>query len=184
MAIRAIREMIAVAALSAAASAATVAPIRDRVVVSREQIADAMQAAGFETTTDQLQLLSTVTLNAGASLRVAKVTTQSAGTALAQLNCPARQCLPFYVLVHDAQVASSPMQVARSLAGNSLQARPLLKRGKPVTLVMENANLRIVLPAISLQSGARGQTIKVSSPDHKRNYKAEVVSETLVRSQF
>ena len=184
MAFRAIRQMIAVAVLSMLASAATVTPGSGRVAVSPEQIADAMQSAGFATTVDQLQMLTNATSVAGAKLRVAKVTPQSPDTALAQLICPARQCLPFYVLVHDARVASSPKPLASPSPVDLATKHPLIARGKPVTLLIENANLRIVLPAISLESGAHGQVIKVSSPDHKRKYKAEVVSATLVRSQF
>ena len=185
MAIHAIRQILLLAMLNALACGATVASVAsERIAVSRTQIADAMQAAGFETTADQLQMLSNVTSIAGARLRVAKVTTQSPDTALAKLNCPARECLPFYVLVHDAQVAAAPAIVTPAAKIEKTGTQPLIKRGKPVTLLIESPNLRIVLPAISLQSGEPGQTIKVSSPDHKRNYRAEVVSEKLVRSQF
>ncbi|HTR27105.1 MAG TPA: flagella basal body P-ring formation protein FlgA [Terriglobales bacterium] len=183
MVARVIRQMVAVAALSAFAGGAPVAQ-SDRVTVSREQVAHAMQAAGFETTADQLEFLSNVTSTAGARLRVAKVTTQSADTALARLNCPARECLPFYVLVHDSQVAATPSRSAHASDGEKAKEQPLVKRGKSVTLLIENTDLRIVLPAISLEAGTRGQVIKVTSPDHKRNYRAEVLSEKLVRSKF
>ena len=180
---RAIRQIVVLAALTALASGA---PVRqsDRVAVSREQVADAMQAAGFEITADHLQLLTDVTSIPGASLRVAKVTTQSPGTALAQLNCTARGCLPFYVLVHDAQIAAASSVTVRVSNREKAQSHPLIKRGKRVTLLIEDSDLRIVLPAISLEPGAQGQVIKVSSPDRKRNYKAEVMSATLVRSKF
>jgi len=180
---RSIRQIVVLAVLAALACGAPVTQSH-RVAVSREQVAHAMQAAGFETTADHLQLLANVTSIPGASLRVAKVSTQSPGTALAQLNCPARECLPFYVLVQDAQIAAAPSMTVRVSNREKAQAHPLIKRGKPVTLLIENSDLRIVLPVISLEPGAQGQVIKVSSPDRKRNYKAEVMSATLVRSKF
>ena len=180
---RGIMQGISLVALCTAACAATIAPATgERVAVSREQIAGAMQAAGFETTVAQLQLLSNVTALAGAAIRVAKVKTESAGTALAELHCKKKQCLPFYVLVHDGNFAKDVAIIADRASTGTPTAHPLIERGKPVTLLIENADLRIVLPAVSLEGGMQGQIIKVASPDRKRIYRAEVVSGTTVRS--
>lgn len=180
---RGIRQGISLVALCTVACFAASPGSGQRAAVSREQIANALQSAGFDTTATQLQLLSTVTSMAGARLRVAKVKTESAGTALAELNCEERRCLPFYVLVHDTDFTKDEAIAAlRVTRGCPAKEHPLLPRGKPVTLLIENANLRIVLPAISLEGGMQGQIIKVTSPDRKRVYRAEVVNNTTVRS--
>lgn len=181
---RGIRHVISLVALCTAACAATVATADSgRVAVSREQIADAMQSAGLTAAPAQLQLLSNVTSLPGAKLRVAKVTKQSSETALAELSCAARRCLPFYVLVHDTQLEHNHAAFPRSSTnGTSAAVRPLIVRGTPVTLLMEGANSRIILPVVSLEGGRQGEIIKVASPDRKRTYRAEIVSNTTVRS--
>jgi hypothetical protein len=51
-------------------------------------------------------------------------------------------------------------------------------------LLIEGANSRIVLPVVSLEGGLKGEVIKVASPDRKRIYRAEIMSNTTVRSSF
>jgi hypothetical protein len=181
---RGIRQVMLLAAICTALLAATVsAEASERVTVSREQIVDAMQLAGFNTTATQLQLLSNVTSLPGATLRLAKFTKQSSETALAELDCKARQCLPFYVLVHDIQLTHGhAIFSGRNPNGPVSVTHPLISRGKPLTLLIQGANSRIVLPVVSLEGGGQGDVIKVSSPDRKRIYQAEIVSNTTVRS--
>ena len=181
---RGIRQLISLVALSTVACAATLdAPSGGRISVSLDQIASVMQSAGLTATVAQLQLLSNVTVPPGATLRMAKVTKQSPETALAEFSCSARGCLPFYVLVHDKQLAGSRALSSRETAVSaSEKVHPLIERGKSVTLLMEGANSRIVLPVVSLEGGKQGEIIKVTSPDHKRTYRAEIVNNTTVRS--
>jgi flagella basal body P-ring formation protein FlgA len=54
--------------------------------------------------------------------------------------------------------------------------------GDPATLVFDNSRLRISLPVICLQSGSRGQTIRVESRDHKRFFKAKIVESGLLKA--
>jgi len=168
---------------SIACAAATPQAFTERIPVSREQVAEAMQSAGFATTAEQLQLLSNVTLAAGTSLHIAKVTRESPSTVLAEVSCHAKQCLPFYVIVHGA---TSPDGLATFVppksTGISAVIHPLVERGKPVRLVLESDHCRIVVPAVSLESGMPGQIISVISHDRKRVFRAEIVSGTLVRS--
>ena len=179
---RGLRHGIWLALLCAGAFAAPVMPSgSERVAVSREQIAGAMQSAGIDATADQLQLLSNVTSLAGARLRVARVKRQAGDTALAELNCQERQCLPFYVLVHDAHIADGGA-IAAPPSSKPAETHPLIRRGSAMTLLIENADFRIVLPVVSLESGAQGQVITVTSPDRKRTYRAEIVNGTTVRS--
>jgi hypothetical protein len=127
-------------------------------------------------------VLSRVTTSSGAALRVAKMK-ESSGGILAELVCAKpRQCLPFYAMVHlDAPATVTKLPAIRSTPGTPKEL-PLLARGQAVTLVIQHADFRIVLPAICLEVGVHGQTIKVASPDRKRIYSAEVVSDKIVRS--
>jgi hypothetical protein len=179
-----VKQIISLVALCTLSWAATIASGSGQLVpVSREQVAGAIQAAGFDASAIQLQLLSNVTSPAGTTLHVAKISRESAGTALAELHCPARQCLPFYVLVHDTRIAEGAAVPFRQQGvSRSAPARPLLERGRTITLMIERSDFRIVLPVISLESGMQGQIIRVTSPDHKRVYRAEIVNKTTVRS--
>lgn len=159
-----------------------------RTAVSREQVADAMQSAGIEARADQVQVLAHVTASPGATLRVARKVRKSSNSVLAELVCgQPRECLPFYALIHyntdptpvTKLTESSPSPVS---ARSEVKRHPLVGRGQPVTLIIENADFRIVLSAICLEAGLHGQTIRVASPDRKRFYTAEVVSNKIVRS--
>ena len=179
-----IRRFFPVLALSAAACAATVAPVTSpRVSVSLDQIATALVSEGLEVNSTQLQLLSNVTSIAGATVHLTKLNQESAGTILAEFGCRRRQCLPFYVLMHDVHTNNKIRKsIDQTAAGKSPVTNPLIRRGKPVTLMLEGSNCRITVPAISLEHGMQGQVIRVASLDHKRTFHAEVINETTVRS--
>ncbi len=82
-------------------------------------------------------------------------------------------------------MAHSGRTINSNHAISSLRAaRPLITRGQALTLLIDGANSRIVLPVISLESGGPGEAIKVASPDRKRIYPAEIVNSTTVRSKF
>jgi len=59
---------------------------------------------------------------------------------------------------------------------------PLMRSGDHVSMVFADKALRISIPVICLQSGGRGQTIRVSSEDHKRFFKAEVIGPRMLRA--
>ncbi|MGB9195766.1 MAG: flagella basal body P-ring formation protein FlgA [Terriglobales bacterium] len=181
--IRVIRQLIVLLALCAVVCAATAAPVdHGRVAVSRDQLASTLRSGGYDVNPAQLQLLSNVSSRAGVTPHLTKVVEESRGNALAEFNCPPRECLPFYVLLHDVHMAARvPPALDRGTAATA-ETRPLIARGKPVILLLEGSDCRITVPAISLERGTRGQVIKVTSLDHKRIFQAEVVSGTTVRS--
>jgi hypothetical protein len=155
-----------------------------RVPISRELVAEAVRSAGTEIAPEQVQLLSNVTVRAGATLRVAKVVAAPSGKLLAKVACKdPRECLPFYVLIDASKDglrgANNPQ--LKNLLGKPKE-RPLVARGQPVTLIIDRTDSRITLSVICLEGGMPGQTIRVASPDRRRIYTAEVVNGTLVRS--
>ncbi|MFZ0481269.1 MAG: flagella basal body P-ring formation protein FlgA [Terriglobales bacterium] len=155
----------------------------ERVPISQEVVADAVRVAGTDVTPDQVHLLSNVTARAGATLRVAKVSAAPDGKLLAELKCKSRDCLPFYVLLNgtnDGQREASKGRPNAALA--KLKEHPLVARGQPVTLIIENADSRIKMSVICLEGGMPGQTIRVASLDRRRIYTAEVVNSAVVRS--
>lgn len=188
MFIGSVRQITWVAVLCASAITCASAQTNPaRTLVSPEQAAAAMRAAGFDTSADKLQMLSAVTTNPDATLRVVKVVTASSGKVLAELACnESSGCLPFYVLAAESTPAAVAMP--REIHNNptvkvsATRTQPLVVRGQPVTLIIESTDLRITLPAICLEGGLPGQTIRVASPDRKRIYHAEIVNKATVRS--
>ena len=68
-------------------------------------------------------------------------------------------------------------------AFGSAPVQPILMRdGDHATLVFENAAIRISLPVICLQSGSRGQKVRVVSADHKRYFTGEILESGLLRA--
>jgi hypothetical protein len=99
------------------------------------------------------------------------------------------KCLPFYAIValpagtdlrgNTAHAVQSEAFIARKTASETV-----IKAGTPATLVMDDSVAHLKLSVVALQNGSVGQTIRVSSPDHKQNYTAEVVSANIVKGAF
>ncbi len=152
-----------------------------RVPVSNKQVVQALRSAGVETSPSQVRLLANVTSTEGATLRVKNMKESSRGI-LAELVCRnPGQCIPFYALI-DSDDAASFVKSAALRPAAAPKTPPLIARGQLITLLIQDSDFRIVLPAVCLENGVSGQIIRVTSPDRKRIYTAQVVSDKLVRS--
>jgi len=168
---------------------ATVQASGARFSISANRIAEALVAAGVPVTTEHVKLLSPVSArDRDPSLRVIKVTKWTDSTLKAELRCRDQQaCLPFYVLLTGNEKAATHADTGTGLQQNVnnfvTAGRPaLLRDGDPATLVFENSALRITLPVICLQSGNRGETIRVESKDHKRFFHAQIIAPGLLKA--
>jgi hypothetical protein len=96
-------------------------------------------------------------------------------------------CLPFYAIVSwkgTARELSAKKFMPSNLEVLEPKSKVTMAAGTPATLVMGDENMHIQLKVVSLESGARGELIRVASPDHKTIYVAEIVSANLVRGKF
>jgi flagella basal body P-ring formation protein FlgA len=59
-----------------------------------------------------------------------------------------------------------------------------VRAGSPATLLLEGAHVHISLSVVCLESGAVGQTIRASSPDHRQVYKAQVVRDGVLEGRL
>lgn len=174
--------------------AASVAQQRDsRFLISANRVAEALVGAGVQVSPGQVRFLSPVSSNdRDPSLRVINVNRWAGDSYKAELRCRDHAaCLPFYVLLTGSEKTDTRGQVVNSesaIRGRSVGLSPaetaLVRDGDNATLVFENSSLRISLPVICLQSGNRGQTIRVESRDHKRFFKAEIVEAGLLRASL
>ena len=176
----------------ARADLAPVETAEARIAVARQRVADALASSGLKVSADQVEFLSAVSAAGRSSaLRMVSVTNRGADTLRVKLRCrDNRQCLPFYVLVHNPpQTGASGNAPSRSASSDAAlpgdtPLQPLIRDGDPATLVLEYADYRISMPVLCLQGGARGQRIRVMSKDHKRFYEAEIVGAGIVRGRL
>ena len=153
-----------------------------RLVITIDQVAEALRASGVRATTQEIEPLCTVTAaRLNPRLQVVNVEPLDGNSVKARLQCErASICLPFYVVLrwqtHDGLRDSMASWQARTVTGKRrLQPKEMLVRsGKAATLVFEGQNMRMTLPVTCLQNGARGQRVRVISQDRKKIYLARV----------
>jgi len=159
-----------------------------RLVITVEQIAEALRASGVRATTQEIEPLCTVTAaQVNPRLKVVKVEPFDGNSVKVRLQCERTSiCLPFYVVLrwqtHDGLRDS--MSSWQQAAGQR-RVKPeeiLVRSGNSATLVFESPNMRMTLPVTCLQNGARGQRVRVISKDRKKIYMARVTGPGLVSS--
>ncbi len=92
------------------------------------------------------------------------------------------ECLPFYVLVHGLKLEGQDGKANKAITEVTKQR--VVRRGQQVKLVLENRSMRLMMPAICLEDGARGQRIRTSSIDRKQVHEAEVIAPGVVRGEL
>lgn len=163
-----------------------------RFAISPQRVVEALTSAGVPATSAQVRFLSPVSSTLeNSDLDVVNVSTWTGNRTKVELRChDHRACLPFYVLLShagtaEARGAASTSSSASPRSGGpvSIPAAPaVISNGDSATLVFENAAIRITMPVICLESGSRGQKIRVVSTDRKRFFKAEVVQAGLLKA--
>jgi hypothetical protein len=168
--------------LAKVANAATIAT--ERFAITPEHVSRVLNSAGIAAKTEEVQFLSAVS-SAGQNpqLSVVNVSSWRNGSLKALLRCPnIRECLPFYVVLRDKRAPVQTSSFFNVLHENiapqkNLKSaeKPLVVGGQRATLFIQNQNLQITLPVICLESGRKGEIIRLSSPDKKQRYQGEVV---------
>jgi hypothetical protein len=176
-----------------AAVAATAAPAPGHSVITPAQIAAAINAAGMQIGVDQVMLLSDVVASTTfPKLKVESIEPWGDGRMRVRVDCAAsEQCLPFYVAIRVGQAAPSRQAMAAlasssSVAtGTGIDAKSFVVRaGAPATLLLDGAHVHIRIAVVCLENGAPGQTIRVSSKDHRQTYSAKVIDEAVLRASL
>jgi len=152
-----------------------------------QRVVDALTSAGISVQPDQIEMLSgAIRLGPGASFRVVSAANVTAGTARVKLRCENNHgCLPFYVLVHRVSIVK-----ARAVESDAITAAlpgptpNIVRGGDHAILILETPDSRMSFPVICLQSGSRGQRVRVTSPDHARFFEAQVVAAGLLKGDL
>jgi hypothetical protein len=180
---------LSVALLFAGAEVSVQADDNPRTPISREWIRGALLASGVQIEPGQLEPLSSVTAAVpNPRLRVVSVEMLDGEADKIRLECEGSDtCLPFYVLVHWGQPGDEKPGIPGRQVGTRSHSGPvpedvLVRSGKAAVLVFEGEHVHMTLPVMCLQSGGRGQRVRVISKERKKVYLARVTGPGVVTS--
>lgn len=173
----------AMPAVAATATSATVYPLENA------QVALALSAVGINVDPGAVNLVAQVVAREpNAKLDVLDIrrtgmVRQNSDQTWVKLGChDAGTCVPFYAVVKwSGPVSSIPARVLNSASHSSPLSPLAIHVGQRITLDIERDRSRIEIAVVSMENGAVGQTIRVSTPDRKLIYHAEVVNSALVK---
>jgi hypothetical protein len=155
--------------------------------IATEQIAAALSSAGINTTPEQVVLLTNVVATTTApELKVESAELWSDHRMKVRLSCVKQEeCLPFFVAVRGNQPqAALPALASSTVTPQTKPNSPAMRAGAHATLLLEGSHVHIKLPVLCLENGAIGQTIRVSSLDHRLTYVAQVDANLTLRGKL
>jgi hypothetical protein len=95
-------------------------------------------------------------------------------------------CLPFYAIVSwpvgkRGQELQPP---AHAEPATYSQNNVMMRIGTYAKLLLDDGSMHIQIAVICLENGAAGKRIRVTTPDHRQAYVAQVISADLLRGSF
>jgi hypothetical protein len=184
------KQLLNSALILSGAVASSAAPAPGHAAITPAQIAAAVSATGMQISAGQVALLSdVVATTASPRLKVESIEPWGDRRMRVRLDCAdSEQCLPFYVAVSFNQDGASPLASDRSSTGAaSGRIDPksfVVRAGAPATLLLDGVHVHIRVAVICLENGAAGQTIRVTSKDHRQTYVAKVIDEAVLRASL
>lgn len=184
-----------------------------RFPVMPEQVRLAMQGRNWPVEGVQVRLAAVITATvAKPSLEIDSVAPGAAHNAMLRLACRVHtECLPFFASVvwpadlpvpslsvrtestsrsafgghvADTGTADSPELQAGSISATNAPAPPAVHAGSPATLLLNGARIHIRLHVVFAQGGHVGDTVRVTTPDRKQVYVAEVLTPELLQGEL
>jgi hypothetical protein len=130
------------------------------------------------------------------SLNIESMTLLTPHNAQLKVSCRERGvCLAFYVSA-TWPAPSATVTLPPGLGHSSGQAGDAklthvvnssdltVRAGSQATLFFEDDRLHILMRVVCLQGGVTGDTVRVTTPDHKQTYTAEILSPTLLKGSL
>lgn len=161
--------------------------------ITREQVATALSRFGTQIAPEQVTMLADVVASTNAPrLTVRSIESWGNGRMTARLECESSdQCLPFFVSLNmnpdsAAQAVAAVAQSASPATGSSASSPKhlIVRSGTPATLLLDSERVHIRISVICLESGALGQTIRVTDRDRKMVFRAQVVDDGLLKGRL
>ena len=80
--------------------------------------------------------------------------------------------------------ATRNLRAGDVISRNAVELPVVVKRGSRITVVAENGGFRVSILAQAMESGAKGDTIRVKNLDSRKIIQAEIVDESTARALF
>ena len=157
-----------------------------RFSVTPEQVLQAMQERDWSVNGVQVRLAAPVTATAAhAELQIESVSPVAGHEALLRMVCRVHtECIPFFASVIWPTNVSVPSLAAKPLGTANALAPSVIRAGSPATLLLEGARIHIRLRVVFAENGHVGDRLRVTTPNHKQTYVAEVLTPQLLRGEF
>jgi hypothetical protein len=161
-----------------------------RYAIGADRIVAAMAGMGMQVSAAQLTMLTgAVATTADPQLRVESIERWPGDRVMVRMECASQeQCLPFFVSVRLGSVGSNQLAQAQSAMNMERIARTApamaVRAGSPATLLLDGDHVHIRVAVVCLESGAIGQTIRASGPDHQQTYAAQVAGSGLLKGRL
>jgi Chaperone for flagella basal body P-ring formation len=162
--------------------------------IGPQQIAAALSSGSMAVSPSQVMLPSAVAARStDPSLDVLSIENMDGARWKVKLRCRENgACLPFYAIVSwpSPEISERAAYQWSGLHPSALSPQPpvegpwLVRAGDAATLVFESTHVRIQLPVICLGNGIAGKSIRVTTTDHKKIYRAEVVAAGMLKGDF
>jgi hypothetical protein len=157
-------------------------------MITAEQIAETLNAAGMKVSAQQVTLLADVVASTSKpALRVSSMERWGDHRVKVRLDCDSNtECLPFLVAVNwsDKDAMPSGPTSAAASAAKAGSGGFVVHPGSPATLLLDGDHVHIQLSVTCLENGAPGQTVRVVSKDQRRTFSAQVFSETVLKGRL
>lgn len=159
-----------------------------RFEIATSDVAAAMVGQGLPAEGLTVKLPASITSSvADPKLQVQSASIVNAHEARLRISCEtASECLPFLVTATwpTLQTVILPERFKHAGASTGSHALSEVRVGAPVTLELVQGPLHIKLQVICLESGAKGDNIRVMTKDHKQSYVAEIVNSTFLKGSL
>jgi hypothetical protein len=191
--------LIVVVCLQARGQQIHEAQARGNFAITVRQVVQTLSEKGIRVTDQQVSLLANVVaIEPNPALEIVTVSPleqrssplQSTNRSIIRLACHLPgTCLPFYAIVSWPQgvtkgVADTPDSYTAASILFGPKAPITMRAGTLARLVMDDERSHIQVAVISLESGAVGRRIRVTSTDHKQIYVGEVVSANVLKRSY
>ena len=170
--------------------------LQDRFALTADQVAQSVSKRGIEVSGDQVFLLTNVVAKVpDPVLDVLSVEPigdkwfggHSGTHSWVKLGCHLPgECLPFYAVVSWPQTPAGRATNKAIAPPAAVKPKKVItmRAGTHATMLMDDDRSHIQIAVISLENGVAGHSIRVTSPDHKQVYVAEVVNASLLRKSY
>ena len=162
----------------------------NRLPITRDQVATAINGAGMQVSAGQVTLLSNVVSASGnPELKVESVEKWGDRKLVVRLVCAnPSECLPFIVAVRPSGAVPEQLALSAQLKPVSFSGKPrgfdAIRAGSTAVLFLEGPHVHIQLSVVCLENGSIGQSIRVATRDRRLTFIAEILSDSALRGQL